>query len=427
LPPRTPALRLASLVERVAPALVIADDDELLVTKAVPRATTARLMADGRLTAVHRADGVEPRSIAVNGGCLLFTSGSAGEPKVVVADGDDLVARAEGEAALFEITPADRLLGILPLSFDVGLNQWLTALFAGATLHLADAWLRLDLARIVAHSRITAIAAVPSVWAAALDGSNEPLLYDHDALRFVTISGGSLPPHQLSALGRRLGARVRVHKTYGQSETFRSTAFLDACSPSAEPHVASVGRALNGIELVVARDDSHAAASGEPGEIVHGGIGVMREYLGDPEATRTKVRAHSAARSARVVFTGDTGYLDNHGYLFLLGRGDGMIKTAGVRVYPAEIEQVLVASGDVVEAVAFGVPDRVLGERVVAVVVARTTNVDAAALRAFAAERLPRHLVPADIAVWPSLPRTPNGKPALAAIRDAYRGSRETV
>jgi acyl-coenzyme A synthetase/AMP-(fatty) acid ligase len=347
------------------------------------------------------------RAPADGAACVLFTSGSTGAPKGVRIAADDLLARARTEVDAFGVAGGDAQLALLPFGFDVGLNQLVGALLAGATLHLTDAWLRRDLARVVARAAIRGFSAVPSVWAAALDDPRDTgPLFDGAgaaALRYVTVSGGSLPPATFDALARRLPG-VRIHKTYGQTETFRSTAQLDA---NARPDDGTVGTALPGVRVTIAA-----------GDVVHAGLGTMLGYLGDDALTRATLRDGA-------VHTGDHGQLDAHGRLTLLGRDDDMIKTAGQRYYPREIEDVLARHDAVAEAVVFGVPDARLGERAVAVVVVRASaTADPAALRRFVAAELPSHMVPSDVAVWPSLPRTPSAKPARRAIRDAWLASR---
>jgi acyl-coenzyme A synthetase/AMP-(fatty) acid ligase len=352
--------------------------------------------------------------------CVLYTSGSTGAPKGVRIAGDDLVARARTEIDAFGLTPDDAVLCVLPFSFDVGANQLWSALLAGATLHVAAAWLRGDLADVIERAQITGLSAVPSIWSTALAGlaPDEWLFGERSTLRYVTISGGSLAPTAFTTLSARLGAHVDIHKTYGQSETFRSAIFLSAQRPEHRARIGSVGRAPAGVTLAIARDGDARADPGEEGEVIHAGCGTMLGYLADQALTRTKLGRHPAA-PATVVYTGDRGVLDADGYLTLRGRADAMIKSNGFRVYPKEVEDALAEHPHVVEAAVFGIPDPYTGERVIAVVVARS-GVEPRELRAFVAGRLPDYMVPRHIALWPRLPRTATGKPALSEIRERF-------
>jgi acyl-coenzyme A synthetase/AMP-(fatty) acid ligase len=150
----------------------------------------------------------------------------------------------------------------------------------------------------------------------------------------------------------------------------------------------------------------------------------MLGYLGDEALTAAKLGRHASTGAQPVVYTGDTGYLDGDGYLYLAGRADAMIKTSGYRVYPAEIEDVLTRYPGVSEAVVFGVEDPRTDQRVVAVVVANDA-VECGALRVFCSERLATYMTPRTIEKWPALPRTASGKPALAEVRRRYLESLE--
>jgi acyl-coenzyme A synthetase/AMP-(fatty) acid ligase len=234
----------------------------------------------------------------------------------------------------------------------------------------------------------------------------------------VTVSGGSLAPAAFDALAAGLGAHVDIHKTYGQSETFRSAMFLGAQRPEHRARLGSVGRAPPNVTVRVARDRDALAAPGKEGEVIHAGCGTMLGYLGDEALTRSKLARHAAVPDP-VIYTGDRGVLDGAGYLTLRGRSDAMIKSNGFRLYPQEIEDVLAEHPQVVEAAVFGIPDANTGERVVAVVVAQPGTA-APELRTFVARRLPDYMVPRHIALWPRLPRTASGKPALAEIRERF-------
>jgi acyl-CoA synthetase (AMP-forming)/AMP-acid ligase II len=148
-------------------------------------------------------------------GCCLFTSGSTGRPKGVLIGERDLTARAWAEAQWDELHEADVLLNLLPFSFDVGLNQVLSAMCVGCSLVLLHSWLPADILDAVAERRVTGISAVPSVWSDVLKAD---LRFDtckrHASLRYITISGGDLSQEKLDQLPAMLDG-VGVIKTYG--------------------------------------------------------------------------------------------------------------------------------------------------------------------------------------------------------------------
>ena len=246
-------------------------------------------------------------------GCCLFTSGSTGRQKGVAVAEADLHARAKTEARWYGLENRDRLLSVLPLGFDVGLNQTLSGFLAGACVVVQDSWLPKDLLRTVTERTVTGISGVPSVWRDLLDSG---LCLDpggaHRALRYITVSGGSLSQSEQQRLVEASHG-LDIFKTYGQTETFRSA--------SLQPHEltekpTSVGRAYPGTCVLVLDEAGKPCAPCEVGEIVHLGDGTMVGYVGGRHSE--KIRAlPSTLGGGRAVFTGDHGSFYEDGHLFL--------------------------------------------------------------------------------------------------------------
>lgn len=346
----------------------------------------------------------------------LFTSGSTGVPKGVLVGTRDLVRRAEVEIQSFGLSERDVLLSVLPFSFDVGLNQLLSSLLAGATLVILDSWLPADILRAVADRGVTGISAVPSVWQ---DFLASRLRFDragaHRSLRYITVSGGDLKPAQLEALPS-LGDGLLIFKTYGQTEVFRPT-----CLGAGEfaAHMRSVGRALEGSCVYVVREDGARAAAGEHGEVIATGLGVMLGYLdGNDEQLKLRDNPFRGARdpNEKAIFTGDVGYLDEGGYLHLLGRRDAMLKIRGNRVYPGEVAAQLLTLPGVQQAEVIGVDREVGGAQLHAFVVLEPDAPTADELLRRLASRVPAYMVPAAMVTLAAIPRTANGKPDYRAL-----------
>jgi acyl-CoA synthetase (AMP-forming)/AMP-acid ligase II len=231
-------------------------------------------------------------------------------------------------------------------------------------------------------------------------------------LRYVTNSGGKIPGTILEAMPRVLPG-VQIYLMYGLTEAFRST-YL----PPELFHrkAGSIGRAVPNVEVFVVDPTTGSCGPGEVGELIHRGSLVSRGYWGDPALTAERIRPnpHLAPLigDEPVLHSGDLVRLDDEGYLWFVGRADGMIKCSGYRISPTEVEEVLYQSEVVEDAVAFGVPDELLGQAVHAVVALRPgRTADEAALRRFCEPRMPTYMVPARIRVWDgALPRTANGK-----------------
>ncbi|MDD4913695.1 MAG: acyl-CoA ligase (AMP-forming), exosortase A system-associated [Methylococcales bacterium] len=341
---------------------------------------------------------------------ILYTSGSTGKPKGVVLSHRNLIAGAESVAEYLQISANDRLLAVLPFSFDYGLNQLTTALLTGACCVLMDYLLPRDVIVALEKYRITGLAAVPALWAQLAGLPWPPAIAGH--LRYLTNSGGKMPGAVLQSLRGKV-PDSRIFLMYGLTEAFRST-YLSPEQLDKRPD--SIGKAIPNAEIMVVRADGSLCAPYEPGELVHRGSLVSLGYWNDPDKTAQRFRPVPARISGLpipeiAVWSGDTVVMDEEGYLYFVGRQDDMIKTSGYRLSPSEIEDVVYASGLVREAVAIGVDHQGLGQAVVlAVCVDSGADFDPQRLLESCRRVLPNYMLPARIELLADLPRNPNGK-----------------
>jgi len=355
----------------------------------------------------------------------LFTSGSTGSPKGVLISGGDLLQRAVNEIEDYEITDQDCLLSLLPFSFDVGLNQLLSCILSGAHLVILNSWFPKDILTAIRSRNINGISGVPSIWAETLAYPKGPDFEQNtQALRYITVSGGDLSKNQLLQL-RQYFRNVKIFKTYGQTETFRSSMLKPF---DFARKMTSVGRPLKGTVVFVLNDKGEITPPDTEGEIVHYGAGTMLGYLNDLEGTSEKLRKMKAPGSETMnegkwVFTGDRGKMDQEGYLYVLGREDGMIKTLGHRVYPKEIESCILEYEHVKNAAVVGIKDERKGQAIIAEVVANGI-VNKQSLIVYLKERLPYYMVPGEINVVEYLPMTESGKIKYATIKEKYEERR---
>lgn len=342
---------------------------------------------------------------------ILYTSGSTGRPKGVVLSHRNLVAGAISVSQYLENTAEDRILSVLPLSFDYGLSQLTTAFHVGASAMLMNYLLPRDVIRAVEREQITGLAAVPPLWIHLAQLPWPESVTAH--LRYITNSGGHMPKPTLTALRAAL-PKTRPFLMYGLTEAFRST-YLPPDEVDARPD--SMGKAIPNADILVVREDGTPCAPGEPGELVHRGVHVALGYWNDPEKTAERYKPVPGQLAGLVipelaVWSGDTVKMDEDGYLYFIGRRDEMIKTSGYRVSPSEVEEVVYASGLVAEVAATGVAHPVLGQAVVLVVFAPEGQHDVADLiLAACKQKLPGFMVPAKIETRSDpLPRNANGK-----------------
>lgn len=347
------------------------------------------------------------RVIGSDMAAILYTSGSTGKPKGVVLSHLNMMTGARSVSQYLENTQDDRILSVLPLSFDYGLSQLTTAFCVGATAVLMNYLLPRDIVKAVEKENITGLAAVPPLWIQLAQ------LEWRSSLRYFTNSGGAMPKATLDALRSRLPG-ARPYLMYGLTEAFRST-YLPPEEVDKRPD--SMGKAIPGAEILVVREDGTPCVPGEPGELVHRGALVSLGYWNDPAKTAERFRPAPNRESGLclpeiAVWSGDTVRSDEDGFLYFIGRRDEMIKTSGYRVSPTEVEEVIYAAESIGEAVAIGVPHPVLGQEIVVVAAARPGEaLDAEALLSACRSRLPAYMVPSRILVREGgLPRNPNGK-----------------
>lgn len=342
---------------------------------------------------------------------ILYTSGSTGRPKGVVLSHRNLVAGAASVSQYLENTPDDRILSVLPLSFDYGLNQLTTAFRVGACAVLMNYLLPRDVIRAVERERITGLAAVPPLWVQLAQLEWPESVREH--LRYITNSGGHMPRPTLDALRARL-PRTKPYLMYGLTEAFRST-YLPPEEVDRRPD--SMGKAIPNAEILVVHEDGSPCAPGEPGELVHRGVHVALGYWNDPEKTAERYKPAPGQLAGLVipelaVWSGDTVKMDEDGFLYFIGRRDEMIKTSGYRVSPTEVEEVAYAANLVTEAAAVGVPHPVLGQAVALATYAPENGDDISGQLINACKQhLPGFMVPARVVAFREpLPRNLNGK-----------------
>ena len=340
---------------------------------------------------------------------LLYTSGSTGRPKGVMLSHANLWLGAVGVAHYLRLTSDDRVLAVLPFSFDYGQNQLLSTWAAGGCVVPLDYLAARDVIRAVDTHKISSLAGVPPLWVQLVEAPWPPATAL--SLRRLTNTGGKLAPSVIRRM-RELFPAADIYSMYGLTEAFRSTYLEPALL---DDHPDSIGMAIPFAEIMVIGPDGAEAAEGE---LVHAGPLVAKGYWNDPDRTAERFRPAPAgsAYGGMAVWSGDRVRKDGAGLLYFVGREDGMIKTSGNRISPTEVEEAAIASGLVAEAVALGMPDPRLGEAI-ALVVRPDRRDEEAALRAYLRRELPNFMQPGPILWRDDLPRGPNGKLDRVALK----------
>lgn len=350
---------------------------------------------------------------------ILYTSGSTGKPKGVMLSHANVIAGGSIVSTYLKITSADRILAVLPFSFDAGLNQLITAFQQSGTAVLVNFVFARDIVQMLSTERITGLAGVPTLWSLLVQPNSTLGKRPPEHLRYITNTGGAMPQPVLATL-RTLLPATSIVLMYGLTEAFRST-YLPPEELDRRP--TSMGKAIPDTEILVLNEENRPCKPGEVGELVHRGPTVSMGYWGRLEDTRKVLRPNPLLPAElgdceRVCYSGDLVKMDEDGFLYYVGRRDTMIKSSGFRISPTEVEEAIFASGAVRQAAVIGVPDAALGQSVKAFVVAKDgSTVDTEELIAYCGGRMPRYMVPKAVEVLSDLPKTTTGKVDYPALR----------
>jgi acyl-CoA ligase (AMP-forming) (exosortase A-associated) len=345
------------------------------------------------------------QAIDIDLAALIYTSGSTGNPKGVVLTHLNMVSAATSITTYLENTADDIILNVLPLSFDYGLYQVLMGFKIGGTVVLERSFTypHTVLEKIM-QERVTGLPIVPTIAAMLLQ--MDLTKYHFPCLRYITNTGAALPPQHIMRL-RELFPHTSVYSMFGLTECKR-VSYLPPSQLDIRP--TSVGKAMPNVEVYVVDDQGHRLPPGHVGELVVRGSNVMQGYWELPEET-AKMLKPGPLPGERVLHTGDLFHMDTEGYLYWIGRKDDIIKSRGEKVSPKEVENVLYSLEGVALAAVVGVPDKILGQAIKAVITlkegAHLTEKD---ILRHCAKHLEEFMIPKLVEFRTSMPRTSNGK-----------------
>jgi fatty-acyl-CoA synthase len=325
---------------------------------------------------------------------VLLTSGTTGTPKGARRSGRPAgLASVIGVLDRIPYQSGDIAVIPTPLFHAWGLAQLTIAAATASTAVLVRRFdVEATLTAIETH-RATVLAVVP-VMIQRILAANDAEDRDTSSLRIVAASGSALPAAVATAWMDRFGDNL--YNLYGSTEVGQATL---ATPDDLRAAPGTAGRVIGGTVVEIVDENGEAVGAGVTGLIVVGNDSQFTEYTGG--GTKDRVRG--------LMSSGDVGYFDSEGRLFVTGRADDMIVSGGENVFPVEIEEVLLAHDGIVDAVVVGVPDDEFGQRLAAFIV-RSGDVDEADVRSFVAARLARHKVPRDVTFVDELPRNTTGK-----------------
>ncbi|MFE6859221.1 AMP-binding protein [Nocardia sp. NPDC057668] len=390
--------------------LILLDDAPGAAAAGWDTSSWAGFLAPGQVipasAAKDRAAEVLPDSISD----ILFTSGTTGAPKGVLATHRQTLEVFTAWAEAVALRPRDRYLLVNPFSHTFGYKAGIIACVLCTATMVPLARFEPDAAlRLIESERISVLAGPPTLFTDLLNSEHAGHLLG--SVRLAGTGGATIPAELVERVRTELGV-PSVFTAYGLTE---SVGVVSVCPPGTPTELLAetVGKPLSGSHIRIVGRDGSNMPPGEPGEILVKGPNVMLGYLDDPAATAAVVDANG------YLHTGDVGLLGDDGYLRITDRLKDMFIVGGFNAYPAEIERVLLGHPQIRDVAVVGVPDARLGEVGRAVVVpADPAAADAAAIIEWSRQRLAGYKVPREVVFTPALPRNTGGKVLKDRLRD---------
>jgi acyl-CoA synthetase (AMP-forming)/AMP-acid ligase II len=334
---------------------------------------------------------------------IIYTSGSTGGPKGVMLTHRNIVDNVSSICQYLHLTDTDIQMCVLPFFYVMGKSLLNTHIAVGGTVVVSNqfAYPASVLKEMITES-VTGFSGVPSTFAYLLHRS--PLAANRDSLtslRYVSQAGGHMSKAIKDELRRVLPSHTEIVIMYGATEAAARLSYLEPTRFADK--MESIGKAIPGVELKVVKEDGHDASVGEVGELVARGSNIMPGYLNRPEAT-------AKALVNGWYHTGDQAYMDDEGYFFVVGRQDDLLKVGGHRISPQDVEDVLMESGLFIEAAVLGMPDELLGNKLVVLGAPTNSGCEENTILAYCADCLPKFKVPSEVRFAKSLPKKTSGK-----------------
>ena len=353
----------------------------------------------------------------------LYTSGTTGHPKGVELCNRNLfgLRRAAQQAKLPWAFWADDevVMVAMPCAHIGGTGLGFMALAGGVCGCVMAEFTPDAVFDAIEQAGVTRFFAVPAALQMLV---NHPRCAktDFSRLQYIFYGAAPIPLELLRQCVKAFGCQFA--QAYGMTETTGTVVMLppEDHDPNGSPRMRAAGKPVPGVEVKIVGGDGQTVATGEVGEIVTRSSNNMLGYWKQPEATARTMTADGW------VFTGDAGYLDADGYVYIHDRVKDMIISGGENVYPAEVESAIYGHPDVADVAVIGVPDATWGEAVKAICVPRPGHtVDAASVIAWARERIAGFKVPKTVDVIAELPRNPTGKILRRSLRAPYWAGRD--
>ncbi len=409
------ALELASVIAALEPRFIILQEDcvaefhKAKELKDISSLKAVSLSADLSYSGLLNGQSADEPDVHVyedDPFAVLLTSGTTGFPKGCLATQRTFVFHCINNAIEKGLGAHDTAILSSPIYFNAGRSFTLGIIYFGGTMILHERFDAEEVLKTIEQEKVTYVGAVPVMCERMLHvlESNK---YDTSSLRCLAITGGKVHPAVLGALKQNLTANI--YRTYASTDSGQ----MAISKPGDMGEKANAaGRPVWCVDLRIVDDDGKPVKVGDVGEIICQSPLATHGYYKNPQAT-------DAAFLNGWFYTGDLGYFDEEGYLFVSGRKKDMVKSGGISIYPLEIESVIYSHPDILEAAVIGVPDSQWGEALKAVIVLKpAVRLSAEALQQFCKERLAAYKVPKSVEFRDALPHTEVGKVNKVKLRE---------
>jgi len=334
---------------------------------------------------------------------IIYTSGSTGEPRGVMLSHENIVSNTQTICSYLELSDKDIQMVVLPFFYVMGKSLLNTHFAVGGTIVVNNKFaFPASVLNDMVAEHVTGFSGVPSTYAYLLHRSPLATYRDKlDTLRYCSQAGGHMSQTIKEQLRKTLPKHTDIYIMYGATEASARLTYLDPESFAGKMN--SIGKPIPEVAIGVLDQNGRDLPRGETGELVASGPNIMMGYWRNPEATAKVLDRHG-------YHTGDLGYADEDGFLFVNGRKDDILKVGGHRINPQEIEDVLISSDMLIEGTVLGIPDDLLGHKLVALGALKNNGLSESDIMVYCAARLPKYKLPAEIKLVKALPKKPTGK-----------------